>query len=44
MLKKFNHDEIVKPAFNYIKEYWVVIFKLGKINIDFILENRKKKS
>ena len=43
-LKKLKHGEIVKPAFKYIIEYWVVNFKLGKINIDFKLENRKKKS
>ena len=32
----------MKIAFKYIIEYWVVNFKLGKINIDFKLENRKK--
>ena len=42
MLKNLNQGEIVKPAFKYIIEYWVVNFKLGRINIDFKLENRKK--
>ena len=37
-----NHDEIVKSAFKYIIDHWVVNFKLGKKNSDFKLENRKK--
>ena len=38
-LKMLNHGKIVKPALLYIIEYSVVNFKLGKININFKLEN-----
>ena len=34
-----NHGKIVKPGFKFIIDHWVFTFKLGRVNINFKLEN-----